>query len=130
VEQAWQSFERDVAAALGGRRYPRDVLAFESAPDVLVPDVGLIVDAKLRKRWTHHTLLADVRRKYCRPAERPLLVTRRSGKPGALVCCEMDFFVELLAAWRCQNESGPHGDDGPARPEAETALSIGQGSNE
>ena len=127
MEQAWQRFERDVAARLDGQRYPRDVLAFESAPDVLVPDVALIIDAKLRKRWTHHTLLADVRRKYCRPGERPLLVTRRSGKAGALVTVELDFFVELLAAYR-QMQSGPPGDDGPARPEAETALSIGQGS--
>lgn len=104
TKNTWTQFERDVANALGGQRYPRDVFRFEPAPDVLVPDVGLVVDAKLRCRWHHHNLLAKVKQKYCRPGEWPVLVTRRSGRPGAVVSCELELFRELLAAWRKEND--------------------------
>lgn len=75
----WKSLERDVAQALGGERYQRDVLAFERAPDVVVKDLGLVVECKAYRRHAHHRHIEQAQR-YCHHGETPAVTTREPGK--------------------------------------------------
>jgi hypothetical protein len=91
----WQELEHDTAELLGGKRIVRDWSAFESAPDVEVPDFSLVCDCKAYQRFSHHTLLETCKRKYCGPTEVPALVTRRPGGRAAITL-PLDFFAGLL----------------------------------
>lgn len=92
---AWEKLEDDTATALGGKRLARDWAAFESAPDVEVPDFRLVCDCKAHQHFRHHTLLETCRRKYCGISQVPALVTRRPGG-RASITVPLDFLAGLL----------------------------------
>ena len=113
----WELFEREVARALNGFRILRSEARFESAPDVLVPDMNLVVDAKLRRGFTHHDFVATIRNKYCTAGQVPVLATRTPGDRDAFVALPLENFRDLLriirtaratiAAMKNQREPGP-----------------------
>ena len=92
----WKALERTAAHKLGGQRVHRQWELFEVAPDVLVPDFKLVIDAKAYKRFSHHTLIEAVQRKYCRPDEVPVLVTKAEGQTGEFATLPLDALANLL----------------------------------
>ena len=112
---AWEELEVDTAALLGGGRIVRDWAAFESAPDVEVPDFHLVCECKAHQSFRHHTLLEGCRRKYCGPADVPALVTRRPGG-RAVITLPLEFFAGILKEIRTARSvlrtkdgaTGPH----------------------
>jgi len=93
--QRWKALEKTAANKLGGTRIVREWL-FEKAPDVLVPDFGLIIDAKAYARFKHHSLLETAQRKYAKPGECVILVTKHAGQVGEFVTMPLDFLAALL----------------------------------
>ncbi len=91
----WKNLERTAARKLRGKRIVR-VDLFEVAPDVLVDDFGIIVDAKAHKRFRHHALLDAVALKYCRPGEVPCLVTKTDRQVGEYCTLPLDFVAAIL----------------------------------
>jgi hypothetical protein len=114
---SWELFEREVARVLDGYRISRSEERFESAADVLVPDMNLVVDAKLRRGFTHHDFVATIRNKYCTAGQVPVLATRTPGDRDAFVALPLENFRDLLriirtaratiAAMKNQREPGP-----------------------
>lgn len=98
----WKELERTTARKLGGKRFPRWLNFSQSAPDVVIDDFPqLIVDAKSRKRFAFHTLMAEIETKYCeRPGDVPILVTKSHGQVGEYVTMPLDYFAELLSIAR------------------------------
>jgi len=93
----WKELERIAARKLGGRRFPRWLDFSQSAPDVVVDDhPELVIDCKSRKRFSHHTLLEEIERKYCEPGQVPVLVTKAEGQRGEYVTVPLDFLAKLL----------------------------------
>jgi hypothetical protein len=92
----WKALEEKAASVLGGRRINRVWFEFEKAPDVLVPDFNLIVDAKAYRRFSHHGLLDTIREKYCQGDQVPALVTKAQGQRGEYVTVPMDFLGRLF----------------------------------
>ena len=94
--QRWKALEKATAEALGGRRIRRRWDLFESAPDVVVTDSGIIAECKTRKRFSHHGLLEEARRKYAQNGETVILVTKAEKQVGAYATVPLDFFAALL----------------------------------
>lgn len=92
----WKPLEREAATALGGVRVPRWLDFGMSAPDVIVEDFKIVVDAKAHKAFSHHTLIENVRTKYCEPGEVPCLVTKAARQRGEFVTVPLDFLGRLL----------------------------------
>ena len=99
---SWELFEREVARVLDGYRISRSEEMFESAADVIVPDVDLVVDAKLRRGFTHHDMVATIRAKYCTAGQVPVLVSRTPGTREAFVALPLKDFADLLSKIRTQ----------------------------
>ncbi len=99
--QRWKDLERATAKALGGNRILRGSDFSKSEPDVDIEDMPrLKVDCKAHKRFAHHTLLQEVKEKYCkRKNDIPILVTKHEHQVGACVTISLDFFSELLEEW-------------------------------
>lgn len=91
----WKDLERTAAAKLGGKRVVREDI-FEKAPDVLIPDFGLLVECKAYRRFKHHTLLDVSRRKYCHSGEIAALVTKHSGQRGEYCTVPLDWLAGVL----------------------------------
>lgn len=92
--QRWKSLERDAARALGGRRVIREDL-YETAPDVVIDDLGLVVECKLRQRFSVFRFLDKVRKRYLRRGETEALVLRERGG-RTYVCVPMGWFADRL----------------------------------
>ena len=103
----WKTLERTAARALGGERVPRWLDFGVSAPDVIVPDFGIIVDAKAHKRFAHHTLMANIETKYLEPGEIPCLVTKAERQRGEYATVPLDFLSRLLAIARASRPECP-----------------------
>ena len=101
----WKTLERTAARKLGGQRIVREDL-FQRAPDVLVPDFGLVVEAKAYRRFAHHSLLEISQRKYCRQGEVPALVTKHSGQRGEYTTVPLDWLAALLDEVRAARKGG------------------------
>jgi hypothetical protein len=95
----WKALERDAAEALGGQRVHRDWLAFEKAPDVLVPDMDWLCECKAYAKFSHHRLLETAQRKYAGPGEQVVLVTREPSRP-AYATLPLSVLAELVSAYR------------------------------
>ena len=102
MSQAWKDLERTVAAKLGGRRKLRGANFAEEDFDVEVTDFAhWRIDAKYRARHAHHTLLREVRKKYCKDSTAvPLLVTKARGEHGEVVSMSLDDFAAIVTALR------------------------------
>jgi hypothetical protein len=94
--ERWKALEREAAETLHGRRVLRRWDLFETAPDVLVEDFRLVIDAKAYKKFAHHTLMATITRKYCGPGETPVLVTKAERMRGAYATVPLEFLARLL----------------------------------
>jgi hypothetical protein len=99
---AWKTLERQTATKLYGRRILRLAApepSFLSCPDVELPEFpGLKIDAKYRARWSHHSFLETILRKYCKqPWHEPVLVTKARGQRGAYVTIRLEFLARLLS---------------------------------
>ncbi|MDZ4857748.1 MAG: hypothetical protein SGI88_02105 [Candidatus Hydrogenedentes bacterium] len=105
----WKDAEREAAEALGGTRVIRQWNLFESAADVLVPDFGLVCDCKAYRRFSIHTLIDTVKRKYCGRGETPALVTKSQGQHGAYITLPMDYVGGLLDELRAHRRGASYG---------------------
>jgi hypothetical protein len=97
----WKDLERAVAATLGGRRIVRQDF-FETAPDVIVTDSGLIAECKAYRRFKHHSLLETAQRKYGHNGQTVILVTKTERQVGAYVTLPLDYLADLLNQVRNQ----------------------------
>ena len=91
----WKDLERTVAAALGGRRIVRQDL-FESAPDVVITDAGLLAECKAYRKFKHHSLLETAQRKYGHLGKTVILVTKAERQVGACATVPLSFLADLL----------------------------------
>lgn len=97
-DTSWKALERQVAAALGGRRHVRASRG-ESAPDVDLPDDSPFgaVETKLRRHLPK--LLRDgldQARRYATDGRPPLLVVREGGSPRILAVLVLEDLLKLL----------------------------------
>lgn len=95
----WKDLERAAADALGGERVVEHWTLFRERPDVIAPlpdGRRLVVDAKAYKRFSLHTLLDAVRKKYCTANDVPALVSKHAGQSGAFVTLPLADFADLL----------------------------------
>lgn len=98
--ERWKELERIAARKLCGERVPRWLDFGQSAPDVLVPDFGLVVDAKAHARFSHHSLMENIERKYCEPHEVPVLISKHSKQVGEYATVPLDWLANLLGEVR------------------------------
>lgn len=100
--QAWKNLERQAAKALGGNRVLRGANFAIEDVDVKVDDLPFLkVDAKYRVKHSHHTLMAEIERKYCKEStDIPVLITKHHNQTGAYVTVPLEFFSDLLASLR------------------------------
>lgn len=100
--ERWKSLERNTAKKLKGHRLLRGDNWDKIAPDVAVPDCPeLKIDCKAYNRFAHHTLMDEIRSKYCAEEwEVPVLVTKAQGQHGEYVTMPLDYFAALLEYWR------------------------------
>lgn len=104
MAKAWKELEKKTAAALGGIRINRALDYGHSDYDVVVPDFPFLrVDAKHRKRHAHHSLIEEIRDKYCKGGGYPVLVTRHSGSHRQYVCLDLHVFGAILQVLRQYN---------------------------
>lgn len=97
---AWKDLERRTAERLRGQRVIRRWDLFESAPDVVLEDLRLVVDCKRYQRFAHHALLDAVQQKYCAEGETGLLVTSTPNRHDPVVSVPLSYFADLLAEVR------------------------------
>lgn len=99
--QAWKNLERQVAKALGGKRVCRGANFSVSDVDVDLSDIPYLkIDAKYRKRHSHHSFMEEIKEKYCNEGDIPVLVTKHHYQDGAYVTVDLEFFSILLMAFR------------------------------
>jgi hypothetical protein len=102
--QRWKSLERTTASKLGGRRIVRQDF-FESSPDVVIDDFQIICECKAHKRFSFHKFM-DQARKYCRPDEIPIVVTKAEGQISEYAIVPIDFLAALLDEIRAARRAG------------------------
>ena len=92
--ERWKALERAAAGKLGGRRIHR-LDFYESSPDVVVEDLGIIAECKAHKRFSFHRHLEQAA-KYCRKGETPVLVTKEAGQRGEFCTVPLDWLADIL----------------------------------
>jgi hypothetical protein len=109
----WKALEREAAAELKGRRVHRGANFAVGAVDVELEDLpSLKVDAKYKTRHAHHSLLEEVRRKYCAEAsDIPVLVTKSHHQRGANATVPLWFLGLLLDVYRAHLKRAPQSTD-------------------
>jgi hypothetical protein len=100
--QAWKNAERQLATILGGQRVLRGADFSESDVDVVVADMPFLkFDSKYRARHSHHSLLEEIRTKYCKQTyDIPVLFTKARRQQGGCITIDADFFAFLLNCMR------------------------------
>lgn len=109
TELPWQRFEREAMRRLGGQRFTGQLLTHAKQPDGEISDFDLVCDTKLRASWKHHSMLRDLAGKYCKGGRTPCLITRETGRPGALVVLPLDAVAEILNEVRRLRENEANG---------------------
>ena len=96
--QSWKNLERQSAKLLGGHRVLRGANFGISDLDVRLDDFPeLKIDCKYRASHAHHTLLAEIRKKYCLgPSDIEVLITKHHRQDGAYVTIPIEFFAALI----------------------------------
>lgn len=101
---AWKDLERLIAKkaaeyGLTGKRVKRGSDFSKKDVDAKVKEaIFLKFDAKRHQRFAFHTLLRDVKKKYCKSERHvEVLVTKTPNQKGAYVTIPIDFFFWLLA---------------------------------
>lgn len=95
----WKELEKKTAAALDGVRVNRAADYGESNVDVVLPYYGgLRIDCKYRAKHAHHSLVEEIREKYCtEDGMWPVLVTKHRGSHREYVTIDLSLFGSLLA---------------------------------
>jgi hypothetical protein len=98
----WKTLERVAAAKLSGQRVPRWLDFGQSAPDVIAVagPYRFVVDCKAHQRFSHHSLVENIERKYCDGDEIPLLISKAAGQHGEFATLPLDTLAALLSAVR------------------------------
>ena len=94
----WKILEKKVADYLGWERKVRANNYAISDTDILPPPKldFLKIDCKNHARLRHHTLIAEVERKYCEsPLHEPVLITRETTSGGAKKGVELPIYVTI-----------------------------------
>lgn len=101
----WKELEKKTAEVLGGVRINRAADFGISDVDVVIPDHPLVrLDAKYRKRHAHHSLVEEIRTKYCKlPGQVPALVTKHHSGRRSYVTVDLEFFAELMKHYPKEN---------------------------
>jgi len=92
--ERWKALERTAADKLGGRRVHRRL--FEKAPDVIVEDLGMVIECKAYSKFAHHSLIEVAQNKYAEGGEVVALVTKASGQRGEYVTVPLDWLADIL----------------------------------
>lgn len=94
----WKELEKKTALALSGTRINRAADYGISDVDVVLPDFPqLRVDCKYRTRHAHHSLIEEIRSKYCaNNGDYPVLVTKHHHSQREYVTVDLVFFGALL----------------------------------
>lgn len=101
----WKELEKKAAAALGGVRVNRANDYGVSDVDCVVGDfLPLRIDCKYRKRHQHHSLMEEIRSKYCNERSYPILVTKHHSSKREYVTCDLVLFGALLEVIRKLNQ--------------------------
>lgn len=105
--QAWKALEREAARLFGGKRISRGANFAESDVDVSLPGLRYIkVDAKYRKHHAHHSLIEEIKRKYCKGTDAvPLMVTKHHRQRGSYATMPTEFAGILLDCLRWMQEN-------------------------
>jgi len=105
--QAWKNLERSVAEALGGTRVLRGADFSESDVDVKVDDFPLLaIDCKYRKSHAFHSLIEEIRTKYCGDGTKsPVLVTKHKNGQRNYVSMDLELLQTLLNIIRENGEN-------------------------
>ena len=100
--RAWADLEIRAADILRGQRDTRRWDLFLVKDDIHVPDFPeLKIDAKYRQRHSFHSLLSDIRKKYCvSDGDIPVLVTRTARESDIYCTVPLEYFAGLLDAAR------------------------------
>jgi len=95
---AWKGLERLVAKVLKGQRVCRGNDFSKEDVDDKIPGFDILrIDAKYRKKWSHHTYLEEVAKKYCKDEnDIPVLVTKHHRMKSANVTVPLESFGRLL----------------------------------
>ena len=125
AEKSWKRFEREVAEELGGRRIP---VGEDNQRRAGIGDVeleGFYVQCRLRENGSAEAWLRETLKKAQKAELRPVVVFRRARRPGAMLLCYLDDFVQLgyaaregrMRTWDSSNErrSGSSSAAEPAR---------------
>lgn len=113
--KAWADLERAVAVRLGGRRVLRGSDYSLVAPDVVLDDFPhWQIDSKYRRAqpWKHHSYVLEIRKKYCKDGDVPVLVTKTGNQRGAYVTLSLDDFAGIVNALRGLRKFAGVGDGG------------------
>ncbi len=95
----WKELEKKTAEALGGVRINRSNDYGKSDVDVVIGDIPqLRIDCKYRSRHAHHSLMEEIREKYCsEPGTWPVLVTKHHRSHREYVSCDLALFASLVS---------------------------------
>lgn len=108
----WKELEKKTASVLGGVRINRALDYGVSDVDVLIPDLlPLRVDCKYRARHAHHSLMEEIRDKYCSDGQFPVLVTKHHSSHREYVTCDLVLFGAILELLRRSNQTEKDNED-------------------
>lgn len=94
----WKELEKKTAVSLGGKRINRAADYGESNVDVVLDDMpGLRIDCKYRQRHAHHALVEEIRSKYCKDNEYPVLVTKHARSQREYVTVDLELFAKMIS---------------------------------
>ena len=94
----WKVLEKKVADYLGWKRKVRAANYAISDTDIEPPPEldFLMIDCKNHARMKHHTLMEEIKQKYCKsPLHEPVLVTRETTAGGARRGIELPIYVTI-----------------------------------
>lgn len=93
----WKELEKKAAKELYGVRINRADDYGISDVDVVIPGVEFLrVDCKYRAKQAHHSLIEEIRSKYCGSGEYPVLVTKHRGSHREYVTIDLSLFGALI----------------------------------
>src|SRR5882724_4815273 len=97
MSRAWKDLEKKTAETLQGVRINRANDYGVSDVDVVVPYFPWArIDCKYRKRHSHHSLVEEIRSKYCKDGQFPILVTKHHSSKREYVTVDLSLFASLL----------------------------------
>lgn len=97
MSRAWKELEKKTAETLQGVRINRANDYGVSDVDVVIPYFPWArIDCKYRKRHSHHSLVEEIRSKYCKDGQFPILVTKHHSSKREYVTVDLSLFASLL----------------------------------